>query len=523
MYEPRTGRVGESYCRMLCAQAGLIVNAAVEDETGWDFHVEFPDGVLESPLSVDTLHLGAPQCRIQVKTSDNAKRHDDVSLTNLRRMATDPVPAFFLFLELDLKGKVVCSYLVHVNSELITLILKRVHEYNISEPEEVRLNTKTMRVHAGKEDALVANDPEAFREALVEKIGSFDDYRRDKLAHLERTGFEDGRAILELTVGEQGRDTSITDVMLGRAERICLDSFSATLTRFGIPEPAPYIREEGVWLDFPNLQPEPAKLVFRTSPLAAPLSVDVHVFRTFFDDDVDAVHHRIRVAGTFFEHEIEPLVSGFYPMQFSLARPMPLADLDKAIKLMTRLSEDTSSATATLVTRHGASEMTIGLGAVTPIQLPIGSQEVVEKAVGIVRYFGSPPTGAVLYGELLEHRVALSQLESVLSDLPQSFRVMLDAEDTSKYNRDNDIAVVAPVPAPLGQSLYIALILISGEVQATDQETLIIYSSTARVCRMLVLDRTHIDWAELRKEMNSVAESCGDACDVFILTKGFPE
>ena len=508
---------------MLCAQAGLIVNAAVEDETGWDFHVEFPDGVLEKPLTVDTLHAAATQCRIQVKASDKVKLYDDVQLTNLRRMATDPVPAFFLFLELDHNGQVVVSYLVHVNYELITLILKRVRAESITELEEPRLNKKTMRVHASIADELTPNDPATFREALIEYIGSFEDYRRDKLAHLITTGFENGREILELTVGERNGETSIADVMLGRAERIQLDSFSATLTRFGIPDPTPYIQEEGVWLEFPDLMPTPAKLVFRTSPLAAPLSVDAYVFRTFYDNDVDTEHHLIRVAGTFFEYEIKPLVSEFYPMRFSLARPMPLADLDKAAKLMMRLSEDTSLATATLVTRNDASDLTIGLGAVSPIELPAGSFAVVEQASRIVNHFGSPPTSAVLYGELFQQRVAISHLDSVLSGLPQSFKVMLDEEATSKYDRDKDIAFLAAIPAPIGQSLYIGLILISGEVLAPDHDRLVIYSSSARICRLLVLDRTHIDWVELRKQMDSTAESCEDTCEVFLLTSGFPE
>ena len=523
MFEPRTGPVGESYCRMLCAQAGLVVNAAVEDVTGWDFHIEFPDNVLDKPLTVDTLHEASPQCRVQVKTSKDEKRYDDVSLSNLRRMATDPIPAFFLFLELCHNAQVVNSYLVHVDSEMITKILKRVRKHSVNVIEDRPLNKKTMRVHAATTDVLLPNDPTCFLKALVKCIGSFEEYRRNKLSHLENTGFESGREILELAVGKNNGEISFEDVMLGLAKRIRLDSFSATLTRFGIDDPNPYIQEEGGWIEFPNLKPISAVLVFRTSSLAVPISVNVDVYRTFFPDSVDADYHRVRIAGTFLEHEFKPRIQGIYPINFSLDSPMPLSDLNMAVILMTRLVEDASSATATLVLEGDKPDLVIQVGAKSTVNIPASSCTVIGQAMSIVDRFGSSQGSAVLFRELIEHSNAISHLSSILSDAPQSFKITLDEEATSKHDTSTNVAFVAPCAAPLGQALYVALLLIQGEMVDSENDKHIVYSSSAQISRYLVLDRTKIDWVELSNQMSAVAKSVeNDKCQVFLLQSGFP-
>jgi len=510
---------------MLCEQTGLIVNEAVQDETGWDFLVEFPDGVLEQPLTVDTLHVAAPQCRVQVKTSAKAKRRDKVTLANLRRMAIDPLPAFFLFLSLDAAGQVVASHLVHVDHALITRVLARIRRESVGKGESPRFNKKRMTVHAAEADALPPHDAVTFRERLSTQIGSFEDYRREKMAHLASTGFENGREVLELTFIEGDGEPTLSDAMLGRVERVRLERLSATLTRFELPDSSPYLQAEGGWLEFPDLRPTPAKLVFRMSPTAAPISADVAVYQTFYGENVDPEHHRVRLAGAFFEHEFKPLVPGFYSIQLSLARPMLLADLDKAVKLMTRLAEDSSLATATLVTEDNAREAEFGLGAVSSpeFELPPDARAVVEQATRIVGHFGSPPASAVLFGDLVENRRAIAMLDSLLSGIPQSFKVVLDEESASAYEGRQDIAVVAHGAAPLGQSIYVVLLSVKGEVLVPSDKELTIYSSSAHVCRHLVLDRTKIDWAGLNREMHAVAEPLEHAHEVFLLNGNIPK
>ena len=517
MSEPRTGHVGERYCALLCAQAGLVVNGAIEDANGWDALVEFPDEVRGRPVTADTLHVAAPQCRVQVKTTAKAKRHEKIALSNLRLMATDPLPAFVLFVQHGAGGRIAATHLVHIDHDWITRILERVRRHTIGKGRKHKLHKHTMTVRASDADVLAPNDAGAFREALLVHIGPFDDYRRAKIRHAERTGFEDGSHMLEIRLAERDGETSLSDAMLGYGRRVRVERFSATLTRFGIRDPAPYVRQEGGWLELPDLKPTPATLMFRITPLAAPTPVAVRVYRTLYGEDVDAGMHRVRIVGPFLEHEFKPKLPGFYPMQLSLAPPMPLEDLGKALGLITRLGQDASRATATLEVDGVSGGPVIGLGATPAIELPPGGRAAVEHAMSIAKHFDSPPPGNVLFADLVEHRRTLSLLESVLDGTAKSVRVLLEDVRAPEHDRNMRTYAVVPCAAPLGRSLYVALLLVEARVVVPEGDGLTLYSSSFSVAGHLVLDRADIDWAGLEREMQAVGAPLDDDCNVFVI------
>lgn len=106
------GQMGESTFSLWCGQAGLIANGSQVDRTGWDFFVEFPFTGSTDPIR---LHDPAIECKIQVKATDKTDRKLPIKLSNLRRLITAPMPAFFVFIEFDGRNVAQRAFLVHVD------------------------------------------------------------------------------------------------------------------------------------------------------------------------------------------------------------------------------------------------------------------------------------------------------------------------------------------------------------------------------------------------------------------------
>ena len=126
------GQLGESTFSMWCAQVSLVANPSMIDKTGWDFYLQFP---ISNNLSPQQLHKSAFECKVQVKATDKKDRKLAITISNLRQMATSPMPTFYCFLEFDGQSQVQKAFLLHLNHEIIYSILKRVHEIEQSDKD----------------------------------------------------------------------------------------------------------------------------------------------------------------------------------------------------------------------------------------------------------------------------------------------------------------------------------------------------------------------------------------------------
>src|ERR1051325_6434199 len=111
------GKIGESALDGWVGDAGITANRVSQDETGWDFLLEFPlsqRDLIESRLPLDK--EPAPlQCFVQVKSTDDKPGKWDIKLSNWVRFVKNLVPAFFLILEFDGKSSCQRAFLVHVD------------------------------------------------------------------------------------------------------------------------------------------------------------------------------------------------------------------------------------------------------------------------------------------------------------------------------------------------------------------------------------------------------------------------
>ncbi|MDN7131194.1 hypothetical protein JNO04_02390 [Halomonas sp. MC140] len=124
------GLMGESTFSLWCADVGLIPNGSQIDKTGWDFFIEFP---FSSRITAHEIHKSAFECKVQVKATDKTQRKLPITLSNLRRLITAQMPAFFVFIEFDGKDVAQRAFVVHVDDNLISKVLERLHQVDQSE------------------------------------------------------------------------------------------------------------------------------------------------------------------------------------------------------------------------------------------------------------------------------------------------------------------------------------------------------------------------------------------------------
>ncbi len=136
--------MGEATFAQWCASQGLPANSSKVDMTGWDFLVEFD---FPTPVSseISMVHMGAFDCKVQVKSTDKNNGSWGIKLSVLKRMVTSTMPCFFLFLEFDGQSLPQRAFLRHVDHEFCTAVVKHLHDEDIAGISQ-KLHKKTMAV-----------------------------------------------------------------------------------------------------------------------------------------------------------------------------------------------------------------------------------------------------------------------------------------------------------------------------------------------------------------------------------------
>lgn len=253
------GLMGESAFTTWCAAAGLVPNPSTVDKTGWDFIVEFP---FTSGLSPLELHQSATTCMVQIKSTDNTERKLSIALSNLRRLATAQMPAFFVFIEFDGEPQPKRAFVVHVDEKLIERTLQRIHKIEQSDGKK-DLNKRTLSISYGNDNLLSEASGECLKKMMLECIGSsHSDYIAKKNALLSSSGFEDGAFQMTFTTTGEESVQNLINISIGLKGEVPIASLTSTFTRFGIPCKTPFINKESGLLSMPDIKPS-AKVTLR--------------------------------------------------------------------------------------------------------------------------------------------------------------------------------------------------------------------------------------------------------------------
>ncbi|MDT3297499.1 hypothetical protein Q4Q57_20495, partial [Shewanella sp. SP2S2-6] len=127
------GNLGETKLTEWCDAARLTSNESLhEDKMGWDHLIEFPYLKSDKPKDKQPKPI---ECKVQVKSTFREDGGVQIKLSALKRLVDYTSPAFILFYEF--KGKEAPtldnSYLVHVDKNIISRVLKRIREEHVKD------------------------------------------------------------------------------------------------------------------------------------------------------------------------------------------------------------------------------------------------------------------------------------------------------------------------------------------------------------------------------------------------------
>ncbi len=336
------GALGELAFASWCAQVGLIANGSKIDKTGWDFFVEFP---ISQNLTPNELHKSAINSKIQVKASDKQDRKWQITLSNLRQMATAQIPTFYVFLEFDNKNDVQKAFIVHMDNDLVYKVLKKIHQIEQSVKEN-NLNNRKMTLHYDESHELKLLNGENLKESLLAYIGEdYSKYIKQKSQFLETCGFEDGYGIIQFSLNGEESIKKIIDVSLGLEEELDIENLVSIEQRFGIPSKKPELELQNAKLKLGIVAPKKGRIKFKEDKLSSGLVFDIDFYISPFSFNEFRKYSKFRVVGDFFNMAFEPY-EGKCEYTFNLGdcRRLEIKKLKDSINLINLMSKDKYSA-----------------------------------------------------------------------------------------------------------------------------------------------------------------------------------
>ncbi|MEA5550722.1 hypothetical protein VB713_06990 [Anabaena cylindrica UHCC 0172] len=305
MQDTNLGSLGENKFEGLCLQVkGLTVHKSQSqmDRTGWDFFIEFP--WKQDNLSPQDMLPEPLECKIQVKSTNEQRRKESITLSNLHRLIKAKMPAFYCFIEFDGKSEPQAIYLVHVDRKIIEKTLKRIRKLE-NEGKGDQLNKHKLPITYGDADRLADISGQSLKREIEKHIPEgMEKYIENKNQLLKTLGFEDGRYEFTCTITSDDPIRDILDLSLGIRKEINIYNLNLFQKRFGILSKDAYVEsDEGIL----SLQTKPieAKLKFKEYKFSPGISFYAKLYITPFCEFIPKERRKIRVESRFFEVIIE--------------------------------------------------------------------------------------------------------------------------------------------------------------------------------------------------------------------------
>lgn len=509
------GQMGESTFNLWCAQAGLTANGSKVDRTGWDFFVEFPFAGRTDPTQI---HAPALECKVQVKATDKTDRKLSIKLSNLRRLITASMPAFFVFIEFDKKDEAQRAFLVHVDESLISKTLKRIHELeNVSGCFDH--HKRSLTIHYGPENEIPTLTGESLKRKIEEYVPSgMSTYVASKSRHLESTGFENGFA--QITFSTEGKTnlSDLIDVSIGLKQSVQISKFEGFHTRFGLKSKDPMIDRADGMLEMPDLKPSATGTIrFREDRLSPGLVFPCRFYSSPLNAIVPTELVKFRIEADCFDMSMNPFTGAAnYKMNAGAGVRLPIKQLRDAIRLMQTI---TSSAKTILVDLSLTGMNTVDF-AINAKDQPFEYNKVLEAlnaAQKIVDFFEVNEPVNVSLEEIAAHANSITQFYSVIDANPTLFKCDFSVQEGG-YDPTQPTACVLMTTAKLGHRVFGFIFVISGSAHRLDNERYSLLASNATIEQRVISDDQGVIRSEdLIQAFEPVEKIYGDNFEVITM------
>ena len=455
------GNLGESELERWCHSTDLIINKSlISDKAGWDHIIDFPSDI---DLSQGEVHASAYQCKVQVKATQTKDKKVQIKLSNLRRMVTDPIPNFILFLEYNKGYELETAYLRYVDKTLIERVLKKVHTLATrGSKKELKLHTKKMTIKFETHHVLTSPSGTNFKAKVKEYIGKdFQQCIVNKKNHLERVGFDGSpNRITFNTVGANNLEKLI-DISLGREGFVDISELKVFKERFGQSYDITEHSESGGRLSMPDIKPAKLGVVtFKSHPFKAGFNFEVELFITPLVKDIKHKLFRYRLKSDFFEIIVWPAKR---ECKFKYSFNNLEMDIFKYLEGVEFMQELGSGTSFDIIVTFDDHQSTIGGLKSKPVSFPLLEESALLKnAISILNYFRIKTPTIINLDELFKYESSINPFPSIFDSKDKChLKVTFDLID-GELNLDEKAASVGIINTKIGKHICSFIFVLIG-------------------------------------------------------------
>lgn len=494
------GKAGEDFFSGWCAISGMTANKAVSDRNGWDLFVEIDPGL--NTLDPLSLHEGQVETKVQIKATDGNKKAVQVELSNLQKMATTPLPTFYVLIEYSNTDAPTAGYLLHVDKLLIEKILKRIAELTHAN-KKVKLNDKMMTLKFS--ESILPFTATRLKEMMVSIIGrSSLSYIAEKSKTLKTAGFEQGAHKLDFSIKGSDQLRRLIDMSLGEKGSIDINNVHGSSLRFGIATDLPHFSSDTAVLELTNVIPHASGLLkFKDSingrSLTFPADLYMGIMNLWLPDELK----KVRMKSNLFEVQ---LIAQGKTLKFlahlNLVKNFDITEGLQTLKLINMFANPNN---VRLTFDFPGIKTHLDLHQMKGFSDCSDAIELIEIVLKIKKHFEFYESIFTSLNELEESQSKLVELNIVIDRTLDEMSISLPMDVSAEVDTEVDCLYV--VATCLGSYIFAELILIQGIVYQHESEISCISITDIQSLYRTTIESVSSEKADLKEELMSAAKA----------------
>ena len=227
------GKMGESFFENLCNQVDITANRSNVDRFGWDYILEFPFKKNKN-TSIDMQEMPI-ECKVQVKATEKNSGKLQIKLSAMHSLVKYQYPAFICFIVYNNQIHPTEVFLVHIDEDIISKVLKNVRKNEINNKE---LHKSKITIHYDNSHKLNSIDGQSLQNQIEHFIlNGMSSYIKDKKYLLNTIGFNKESMNMKFTF-DNSELLDMIDTSLGLKDILVpVQNQKITLSRFNLKMP----------------------------------------------------------------------------------------------------------------------------------------------------------------------------------------------------------------------------------------------------------------------------------------------
>lgn len=511
------GEAGEAAFSGFCAIAGITANKSFKDRHGWDLFIE-----LEGDIDVNDvakMHEPLIECKIQIKTTDARKRALPVTLSNLKAMATTPLPAFYVLLEFDGSDSPKKAFIRHVDKQLILEILTRIRAAtaNSKRPD---LNKKTMLIKFGNETEIDPLTGDNIKKIIKTLVGPSPlNYVKSKQTHMEKVGFEKGAFAINFSINGEENLKDFINMHLGVEGSTEIQNISSFATRFGIRSEIQNLRSESAILKIAVVSDGKGYVQFRDRNNGSTIRYSVNIYRAGLAEWIPKKYQKVRLSTDQIDIQISLNNNNLLiKYNFKNDEPREISEHLKLLKLVGILSTPNNVDVTLTIDERQMSGQLHGNPAPTDFDhlKVIG---VLENLKEIVKHFEYDDPLKLSLNYIYERRKTILHCIKIISPKNSNISFTFNLESSS-YS-ENEATCLFVLVLSLGNISFINLIAIDGLISESETKTHILNVQSTNSVYKTNYPTSELDRIKLTEDIKNACENYISEHPVIDLTGDF--